>query len=403
MKTISPGLSASFGIRWAFDYFLCFEMFSGGLMVSKPTYDEMKQKIAELEREVSRLTQVEKALRERDEQLNDMRQELESTNHQFETVVQRTNQMAIETEIASLELNQIFNTAADGMWVIDNAFNVQRINDTFLRILEKSREEVVGRKCYDLLSNSICRGSKCALNQLRNGLDRFECDIEHTDGGGTATPMILTATPFLGLDGELIGIVGSLKDITERKQAEEALQKANKELERLAAVDGLTQIGNRRRFDEYLDREWKRQRRDKKWLSLILCDIDVFKLYNDHYGHLSGDDCLKAVAQSISANVKRPADLVARYGGEEFAVILPDTDATGAIHVAENIREGVKNLNIVHEKSSVCPYVTLSLGVSSVVPPPESSPEVLVKSADDALYEAKKNGRDRVVLKKGDS
>ena len=381
---------------------MCSEVLSGEFMVSKPTYDELKQKVAELKKEVSRLTDVEESLRERDEQLTAMRQELEATNHQFEAVVQRTNQMAIETEIASIELNQIFNTAADGMWVIDNAFNVQRINDTFLDVLGKSQEEVIGNKCYDLLSNSICKGSDCALNRLRDGLNRFECDIEHTNGGGTATPMILTATPFLGLDGRLIGIVGSLKDITERKQAEEALQKANKELERLAAVDGLTQIANRRRFDEYLNREWKREKRDKKWLSLILCDIDVFKLYNDHYGHLSGDDCLKAVAQSIETNVKRPADLVARYGGEEFAVILPDTDAEGALHVAETIREGVKNLNISHEKSSVCSYVTLSLGVSSVVPNSESLPEVLVKSADDALYEAKKNGRDRVVLKTDD-
>ena len=292
---------------------MCSEILSGEFMVSKPTYDELNQKVAELEREVSRLTDVEKSLRERDEQLTTMRQELEATNHQFEAVVQRTNQMAIETEIASIELNQIFNTAADGMWVIDNAFNVQRINDTFLDVLGKSQEEVIGNKCYDLLSNSICKGSDCALNRLRDGLNRFECDIEYTNGGRTATPMILTATPFLGLDGRLIGIVGSLKDITERKQAEEALQKANKELERLAAVDGLTQIANRRRFDEYLNREWKREKRDKKWLSLIMCDIDVFKLYNDHYGHLSGDDCLKAVAQSIGTNVKRPADLVARY------------------------------------------------------------------------------------------
>jgi diguanylate cyclase (GGDEF)-like protein/PAS domain S-box-containing protein len=382
----------------------CFVFSSSGviLMVSKPTYDQLKQKIAELEREVSKLKEVEEALRERDEQLTAIREDLESTNHQFEAVVQRTNQMAIETEIASLELNQIFNTAADGMWVIDNAFNVQRVNDTFITLLNKRKEEVIGSKCYDVLSSSICGGSRCALNLLRDGLDRFECDIECTNEDGTSIPMILTATPFLGLDGELIGIVGSLKDITERKQSEDSLQKANRELERLAAVDGLTQIANRRRFDEYLDREWKRQKRNKKWLSLILCDIDVFKLYNDHYGHLSGDDCLKAVAQSIDVNVKRPADLVARYGGEEFAIILPDTDAAGALHVAETIRQGVKNLNISHEKSFVCPYVTLSLGVSSIVPNSESSPEILVKYADDALYEAKEKGRNRVVLKRND-
>ncbi len=169
-------------------------------------------------------------------------------------------------------------------------------------------------------------------------------------------------------------------------------------MERRAAVDGLTEIANRRSFDERIKNEWKRLCRDKTPLSLILCDIDHFKLYNDNYGHQAGDDCLRAVAKAMSSLLKRPADLVARYGGEEFGVILPNTHFQGAALVAETIREGVQLLKIPHAHSATSDYVSLSLGVSSTVPSHELSAEILISTADKALYEAKENGRNRVVL-----
>jgi diguanylate cyclase (GGDEF)-like protein len=130
-----------------------------------------------------------------------------------------------------------------------------------------------------------------------------------------------------------------------------------------------------------------------------MIDIDHFKLYNDAYGHLVGDDCLRTVAHAISATVKRPADLVARYGGEEFAVLLPNTNGEGAVHLAEAIRNEVLQQKIIHARSPVNPHVTLSLGVSSNVPASQGLPATLVETADQALYEAKKNGRNRVILK----
>ena len=177
------------------------------------------------------------------------------------------------------------------------------------------------------------------------------------------------------------------------------LKKANQELQRLATVDSLTGVANRRRFDTYLQREWRRMAREKQTLSLILGDVDYFKLYNDKYGHPRGDDCLSEVAGAISSTVKRPADLVARYGGEEFAVILPNTSAQGAVNVAESIRVAVKQLKIKHALSTVSPYVSLTLGIASMIPKLELSPESLVAAADKALYEAKTQGRDRIVLK----
>lgn len=183
------------------------------------------------------------------------------------------------------------------------------------------------------------------------------------------------------------------------QQAElyQQLLTANQQLRQLAWLDGLTQVANRRRFDEYLQYEWRRLARDQAPLSLILCDVDFFKVYNDTYGHLTGDICLQQVAAAIREAIRRPADLVARYGGEEFAVILPNTPSVGAVHVAEEIQSRVKALKIDHPKSQVCPYVTLSLGVATTIPAPKTSPMILIGLADRALYQAKAEGRDRAV------
>ncbi|MEN9279971.1 MAG: diguanylate cyclase, partial [Gloeomargarita sp. DG_1_4_bins_134] len=172
---------------------------------------------------------------------------------------------------------------------------------------------------------------------------------------------------------------------------------ANSELQRLAAFDGLTQVPNRRRFDEYLAQEWQRLAREQSCLALILADIDFFKSYNDTYGHVAGDECLRQVAQAISRKVNRAGDLVARYGGEEFAVILPNTSLAAAMMVAERVRQEVAQLRIPHEKSAVHGYVTLSLGVTSTLPQPQGSPAELIAAADQALYQAKQQGRNCVV------
>lgn len=181
------------------------------------------------------------------------------------------------------------------------------------------------------------------------------------------------------------------------EETNQKLEEANQALQRLVAIDGLTQVSNRRRFDEYLEQEWQRMLREQNYLSLILCDIDFFKLYNDTYGHQAGDECLKLVVKAMSQAVKRAVDVVARYGGEEFGVILPNTNLQGAVFVAENIRAEVKALKMPHRRSTVEPYVTLSAGVAAVIPTQESSPAMLIAATDQALYQAKAEGRDRVI------
>jgi diguanylate cyclase (GGDEF)-like protein len=257
----------------------------------------------------------------------------------------------------------------------------------------------VGKKCHDLMACSWCDTSQCSLTKLLHGQARIELDIERTRKDGVVVPLMFTATPFRGIDGTVIGMVARYKDITERKYAEKTLKEANERLERLSASDGLTQLANRRCFDQTINREWNRLRRTKEPLSLIMSDVDFFKLFNDTYGHQGGDDCLRSVAEAMSAAVQRGGDCVARYGGEEFAVILPGTDAAGAVHVAEKIRLTVESLAIAHSKSQVAGCVTLSLGVAMVIPSDDGTPELLIKWADQALYTAKSSGRNRVVAR----
>ena len=152
-------------------------------------------------------------------------------------------------------------------------------------------------------------------------------------------------------------------------------------------MDGLTGVANHRRFVEFLNHEWRRALRNSKPISMILIDVDFFKLYNDTYGHQSGDSCLKRIAEILNKRINRPTDMVARYGGEEFVIILSETDLKGALIIAEDVREMVEGLQMIHERSSVSDYVTISLGCAMVVPREGSDPAMLINSADGALYQ----------------
>ncbi len=184
------------------------------------------------------------------------------------------------------------------------------------------------------------------------------------------------------------------------KKIARQLEEANMKLQLLSSMDALTGIANRRQFNQSLDKEWRRSLRDNKPLSLIMIDIDCFKLYNDNYGHQAGDDCLKQVASVLNAQARRPGDLVARYGGEEFVIILPDTNAESAILYANRVHTAIDTLHIPHEYSKTAKHITISMGLATVITNSNMTPENLIKLSDDALYQSKQEGRNRITAAK---
>lgn len=198
------------------------------------------------------------------------------------------------------------------------------------------------------------------------------------------------AGPIYDEEGKLIAVVQTIRDSTDYKKAQSAL-------EELSITDELTELHNRRFFNENLHTEWSRGIRSQEPLALILLDIDYFKQYNDTYGHTAGDECLKTVSRILQHSLLRSSDMATRYGGEEFALLLPNTTLEGAFEIAARIREAMERLDLQHEKNRVANHVTLSDGIASLIPSSEINPTELIALADEALYRAKGQGRNQSV------
>ena len=245
------------------------------------------------------------------------------------------------------------------------------------------------------------------LDIMMPGLDGYEvCKRLKADSRTMHIPVIFV-TALDALDDEAKGFeIGAVDYITKpfkpvivkaRVRTHIQLKRKTDLLDRMALLDGLTGIPNRRNFDVTFEKEIRRAARSKSFLSLILMDIDFFKKYNDHYGHVAGDSCLRQVAKAVEGVKKRGSDFAARYGGEEFVMILPGSDMEGAMQLAEDVRCAVAALNIQHTTSDVAEYVSLSLGVATILPNQKMLLVDLIKAADKALYQAKANGRNCVI------
>ena len=293
----------------------------------------------------------------------------------------------------------LFENAGSAMLLVGKNLRITMVNTQFAELTGCPKNEIVGtRFLSDFIERkSFNRIKRFQARQKQKGLplpSEYECIIIDQRRNRKHVIMKIYSPPH-----QKHNSIVSFFDITARKRAETALQEAHEKLRILADIDELTQIGNRRRFDRQLNLEWKRLQREGLPLSLIMCDVDCFKLYNDNYGHQRGDKCLKAIARALSKQVKRSIDRVARYGGEEFAIILPNLDSFGAGQVADAINQAVEQLKIPNKASFVSDYITLSLGVATLIPKNGQSPDELVKYADSALYEAKRLGRNRSVSK----
>ena len=284
------------------------------------------------------------------------------------------------------------NSSPDGILVVDRQGKTILRNQRMRDVWKHPREFAPGRDDRAQLEHDISmtmfpqsfKEKVIFLHRHPNETTRDEVKLK--DG----TVLDVYSCPVLGKDRSYYGRIWTFRDVTELRRYWDML-------ESLSTTDGLTEVPNRRRFDEFLNREWRRSMRDRSLLSLILMDIDFFKEFNDHYGHLAGDDCLRQVARVLNEIARRPGDLAARFGGEEFACILPNTDLNGAMAIANTVRDRLAEASIPHYYSSVADHVTLSFGVATLVPETGQTPSLLIQLADDLLYSAKQNGRDRIL------
>lgn len=246
------------------------------------------------------------------------------------------------------------------------------------------------------------------LDVIMPGMDGYNvCEYLKTDSKTSSIPIIFI-TGLSDMDAEIKGLqVGAIDYVTKpinppvvrmRVHNHIELQRARKSLKHLSITDALTDLANRRHFDEVLQTEFNRLSRLRHPLSLVMLDVDFFKKFNDGYGHLEGDNCLKQVAKTIRHSLQRPADFAARYGGEEFSCILPNTDLKGAVAIADKIRINIEELDIPHRNSSVAEHVTISVGVFTVNSYSKTCPNEIVEKADQQLYRAKETGRNRICF-----
>jgi two-component system cell cycle response regulator len=252
-------------------------------------------------------------------------------------------------------LRAIVDSMDQGLLIVERCGRIQYANPSCDRYLGYATDELVGRSLADLLAQQDNYPDDCAAMEAI-GHGTREVLIRHRDGGLRA--MDLTMTPMHAADGLFVAL---LHDITHHKRSEDALQRA-------ALIDPLTKIANRRHFDSFLEKEWQRAIRNAQPLSLVVLDVDHFKLYNDTLGHAAGDVCLQKVAQALQAHALRPTDLAARYGGEEFVLLFGETPLEAAARLAEAIRTTVEALQLPNPRSPTSPWVTVSVGVATIVP-----------------------------------
>ena len=312
-----------------------------------------------------------------------------------------TEQLRRESEL----LDEILNHSADVIFAFDREGHITVWNAPAERLTGVSKSEACGRPLASIPPFFALTGGEASYKRVLAG-DSFRLPERRyfIPAFGVEAVLDVFLTPLRNASRGVEEGLGIIHDITRYKRVEEALavsearlREANATLSHEAMHDALTGLPNRRELERRIEAEWRRMARYDRELSLLMIDIDHFKAYNDHYGHLQGDECLRRVAGALQCNLERPADMVARCGGEEFLALLPETLLEGARQLAETMRQAVAKLSIPHEASLVAPYVTISIGVSTSRPR-QSSPDALRKRADQALYQAKEKGRNRVEV-----
>lgn len=296
-----------------------------------------------------------------------------------------------------LTINRHFRVMLDsissGIFEFDQNRRIIYANPMALQIFSLSAEDILGRHVNQLFKDGTDNNILSLIDSPKSKGDRQDNHYKLSIGERIMDVRVVLSDQIQ--DTQII----ILEDITARETAQRKLLETNQKLKILARVDGITNLYNRRYFDEIFHKEWVRLKREKGELSLILFDVDYFKSYNDTYGHPEGDQCLHSIAQAINSYIRRPADIAARYGGDEFVLLLPNTPLDGALHLAELIRNRIEQLQIVHQKSPVESHVTVTIGAGNGIPDDSLPEDKFVWLADEALYEAKMRGRNCVIGK----
>jgi diguanylate cyclase (GGDEF)-like protein/PAS domain S-box-containing protein len=282
----------------------------------------------------------------------------------------------------------IVEIANEGVIIFDEHYNISYANKNMAKLLGYTIDELLGMHGSSLFPPEML-DLFWEQEALRKRGEDSVYESRFMTKSGKRHWFLVSAKAIVDENGEFEGSFAVLTDINERKEAELQLVESNRLLTELTYQDGLTGIGNRRCFDATLEREYQRLSRTGATLSVILMDIDHFKEYNDYYGHVKGDECLRQVGSAIAGSIRRSGDLAARYGGDEFACILPDTELEAAVKTAERIKRRIAELKIEHKASKVTGYVTLSLGVAAMRCSPQRLPSEVVAAADKLLYKAK--------------
>jgi len=296
---------------------------------------------------------------------------------------------------SEIRFQRIVETAIEGILIFDEHYKITFANRNMASILGYTVAEMIGRSYASFFPESHMYIYNYQEALRKKGEDSvYECCLLRKDG--RKHWFLVSATAIIDDFGRFDGSFAMLTDINERKEMELLLKESNRQLTELSNKDSLTGVANRRCFDSALEYEYSRLRRSNSHLSIILFDIDHFKEYNDHYGHVMGDECLRQIGRVLESCINRSVDLAARYGGEEFACILPDTDIYSAVKIAEDIRQRIHDLKIEHKKSSVSEFVTASFGVTTVQYSSERALEDIIAEADRLLYKAKVSGRNTI-------
>lgn len=289
------------------------------------------------------------------------------------------------------QLSGFFATAAMGMGIVDPGFRYVRINQQLAEIHQLSPEESLGKTIAEILPELSAEIEPIVQSVLDTGQPVLHHEISKGLPIHAEMENVYTSSyfPILNTENKVICVGFIFNDITHIKKLEKQLKNA-------ALTDSLTQVANRRYFDEFLQREWQKSLELNQPITLLLLDVDYFKRYNDTYGHLQGDRCLTQVAQGIASAIDTPDALLARYGGEEFALILPNTPADLGLKQAQHIHDRIHQLSIPHIYGSH-KQVTVSIGVATWIPQQTDQIKDLIQQADQRLYEAKRQGRDRII------